>query len=116
MKILTSCPTTAYRDLDSGTTLNKKIRQNQLAQYNFIGVVGQAEQANGTINIRTRDNKQHGEFTIDEVIKRFSHLAETRTNHAEDEFAGPSVDSNAAEATSKLEATSISESHDDKKE
>ena len=24
-------------DLDSGTTLNKKIRQNQLAQYNFIG-------------------------------------------------------------------------------
>ncbi|CAF3370773.1 unnamed protein product [Rotaria socialis] len=103
-------------DLDSGTTLNKKIRQNQLAQYNFIGVVGQAEQANGTINIRTRDNKQHGEFTIDEVIKRFSHLAETRTNHAEDEFAGPPVDSNAAEATSKLEATSISESHDDKKE
>jgi threonyl-tRNA synthetase len=24
-------------DLDSGTTLNKKIRNNQLAQYNFIG-------------------------------------------------------------------------------
>ena len=24
-------------DLDAGTTLNKKIRQNQLAQYNFIG-------------------------------------------------------------------------------
>lgn len=24
-------------DLDPGTTLNKKIRQNQLAQYNFIG-------------------------------------------------------------------------------
>jgi threonyl-tRNA synthetase len=24
-------------DLDAGTTLNKKIRQNQLSQYNFIG-------------------------------------------------------------------------------
>lgn len=24
-------------DLDAGTTLNKKIRNNQLAQYNFIG-------------------------------------------------------------------------------
>ena len=24
-------------DLDAGTTLNKKIRQNQLAQFNFIG-------------------------------------------------------------------------------
>ena len=24
-------------DIDPGTTLNKKIRQNQLAQYNFIG-------------------------------------------------------------------------------
>ncbi len=24
-------------DLDPGTTFNKKIRQNQLAQYNFIG-------------------------------------------------------------------------------
>jgi threonyl-tRNA synthetase len=28
-------------DLDSGTTLNKKIRQNQLAQYNFIGGTNQ---------------------------------------------------------------------------
>lgn len=128
-------------DLDPGTTLNKKIRQNQLAQYNFIGgnnsflivqftiklngllflVVGQAEQANGTINIRTRDNKLHGEFPIDEVIRRFKELAETRTNHAEDEFdksssqqkaAAPSGESDVAEATSKLEATTVSNSHD----
>jgi len=100
-------------DLDPGTTLNKKIRQNQLAQYNFIGVVGQQEQANGTINIRTRDNKQHGEFSIDEVIKRFQQLAETRTNHAEDEFDRSSGDSNVAGATSKLEATNLSEAHDE---
>jgi threonyl-tRNA synthetase len=100
-------------DLDPGTTLNKKIRQNQLAQYNFIGVVGQQEQTNGTINIRTRDNKQHGEFSIDEVIKRFRELAGTRTNHAEDEFDSSSVDSNVAGATSKLEATNLSEDHNE---
>jgi len=107
-------------DLDAGTTLNKKIRNNQLAQYNFIGgtywfelkiswlcvcfsVVGQQEQANGTINIRTRDNKQHGEFKIEEVIRRFKRLAETRTNHAEDEFAGNDVQNTA----SSLQATTL---------
>ncbi len=79
----------------------------------FILVVGQQEQTNGTINIRTRDNKQHGEFSIDEVIKRFKELAETRTNHAEDEFAGSSVDSNVAGATTKLAATTLSEPHDE---
>ncbi|CAF1410559.1 unnamed protein product [Adineta steineri] len=100
-------------DLDHGTTLNKKIRNNQLAQYNFIGVVGEKEGTNGTINIRTRDNKQHGEFSIDDVIKRFKELAETRTNHAEDEFAGSAVDSNVAGATSKLETAKLSEGHDE---
>jgi threonyl-tRNA synthetase len=116
-------------DLDPGTTLNRKIRQNQLAQYNFIGgksiiqffynlifrflVVGQQEQANGTINIRTRDNKQHGEFSIDEVIRRFKELADTRTNHAEDEFDTSSAGKNVAGATSKLQATTISQSNDE---
>lgn len=118
-------------DLDPGTTLNKKIRQNQLAQYNFIGgkltdskkssiehhlsllVVGQQEQANGTINIRTRDNKQHGEFSIDEVIRRFKELAETRTNHAEDEFSGSPVDGNVAGAAAKLQATTVSSANDE---
>jgi threonyl-tRNA synthetase len=100
-------------DLDPGTTLNKKIRSNQLAQFNFIGVVGQNEKTNGTINIRTRDNKQHGEFPIDEVIRRFSELATSRTNHAEEEFAGPSEGS-VAGATSQLAATTVSdETHQD---
>ena len=42
---------------DPGLTLNKKIRNAQLEQYNFIMVVGEKEAANGTVNIRTRDNK-----------------------------------------------------------
>ena len=76
--------------------------------FSFL-VVGQQEQANGTINIRTRDNKQHGEFSIDDVIRRFRELAETRTNHAEDEFAGSAVDSPVAGTTAKLEASNISQ-------
>lgn len=44
-------------DADEGDTLNKKIRNGQLAQYNFILVVGEKESLNGTVNVRTRDNK-----------------------------------------------------------
>ncbi|VDP40239.1 unnamed protein product [Soboliphyme baturini] len=44
-------------DLDSSDTLNKKIRNSQMAQYNFILVVGENEFKRGTVNVRTRDNK-----------------------------------------------------------
>ena len=42
---------------DPGLTLNKKIRNSQLAQYNFILVVGQQEEDNNTVNVRSRDNE-----------------------------------------------------------
>ncbi|KAI9205849.1 tars protein [Polychytrium aggregatum] len=43
-------------DLDvSGMTLPKKIRTAQLSQYNFVFVVGQAEQDSRSVNIRNRD-------------------------------------------------------------
>ena len=45
-------------DLDnSSKTLQKKIRDNQLAQYNYILVVGKDEVENKTVNVRTRDNQ-----------------------------------------------------------
>jgi hypothetical protein len=72
-------------------------------------VVGKQEETNHTINIRTRDNKQHGEFSIDEVIKRFRELAENHTNHAEDEFAGSSSDSQVAGVTSQLQENQLAE-------
>ncbi|VDO17924.1 unnamed protein product [Brugia timori] len=43
-------------DVDSSDTLNKQIRNAQIAQFNFILVVGPAEARNGTVNVRTRDN------------------------------------------------------------
>ncbi|XP_068846774.1 threonine--tRNA ligase 1, cytoplasmic isoform X2 [Capricornis sumatraensis] len=73
-------------DLDPGCTLNKKIRNAQLAQYNFILVVGEKEKTSGTVNIRTRDNKVHGERTISETIERLQQLKRSRSKQAEEEF------------------------------
>nr|CAB3266818.1 threonine--tRNA ligase, cytoplasmic [Phallusia mammillata] len=82
---------------DHGLTLNKKIRNAQLDQYNFILVVGEKEQANGTVNIRTRDNKVHGEFKLEAVISRLLELVESRHKHAEDDFGeGLKPNENAA--------------------
>lgn len=73
-------------DLDPGCTLNKKIRNAQLAQYNFILVVGEKEKTSGTVNIRTRDNKVHGERTLSETIERLQQLKQSRSKQAEEEF------------------------------
>jgi threonyl-tRNA synthetase len=62
-------------DVDfSGNTLNKKIRNAQLAQYNFILVVGAKEVEANSVNIRTRDNQVHGEKSVDEVLADFQRL------------------------------------------
>ncbi|XP_030378017.1 threonine--tRNA ligase, cytoplasmic-like [Scaptodrosophila lebanonensis] len=55
-------------DCDAGDTLNRKIRNAQLAQFNFILVVGEKERSSGTVNVRTRDNKVHGEVSIAELM------------------------------------------------
>uniref|UniRef100_A0A8C0ENW3 threonine--tRNA ligase n=1 Tax=Bubo bubo TaxID=30461 RepID=A0A8C0ENW3_BUBBB len=73
-------------DVDPGCTLNKKIRNAQLAQYNFILVVGEKEKASGTVNIRTRDNKVHGERTIADTMERLLELKCSRSRQAEEEF------------------------------
>ncbi|BFY97472.1 hypothetical protein BsWGS_00511 [Bradybaena similaris] len=73
-------------DVDLGLTLNKKIRNAQLAQYNFIFVVGEKEAANKTANVRTRDNKVHGEHSIDHIIARFQELKNSKALDAEEVF------------------------------
>uniref|UniRef100_A0A668TEL4 threonine--tRNA ligase n=1 Tax=Oreochromis aureus TaxID=47969 RepID=A0A668TEL4_OREAU len=73
-------------DLDPGCTLNKKIRNAQLAQYNFILVVGEKEKTSNTVNVRTRDNKVHGEHSVEECIKRLKQLKTSRCRNAEEEF------------------------------
>jgi len=73
-------------DTDAGDTMNKKIRNAQLSQHNFILVVGEKEQTNGTVNIRTRDNKVLGEHSVDKVIERFTHFSKERVLQSEDNF------------------------------
>jgi len=64
-----------YVDVDvSGSKLDKKIREAQLAQYNFILVVGEKEQAEHTVNVRTRDNVIHGRKEIVEAIAEWNAL------------------------------------------
>ena len=50
-------------------SIPKKVRDAQLQQIPYILVVGDNEQKNGTVNIRTRDNKVHGEKKIDDFLK-----------------------------------------------
>lgn len=114
-------------DVDPGCTLNKKIRNAQLAQYNFILgeslftvcllflfslscvsvsycpskywfllssllvpvralVVGEKEKTSNTVNVRTRDNKVHGERTVEDCIERLKQLRSVRSRNAEEEF------------------------------
>uniref|UniRef100_A0A8C1ZNH5 threonine--tRNA ligase n=1 Tax=Cyprinus carpio TaxID=7962 RepID=A0A8C1ZNH5_CYPCA len=76
----------ADADLDSSCLLNKKIRNAQLAQYNFILVVGEKERAANSVNVRTRDNKVHGELSVEEVMERLTLLRLSRCRSAEEDF------------------------------
>jgi len=43
---------------DSGSTLNKKIRNAQLQQFNYIAVVGPAEEEEGSVDVRSRSGER----------------------------------------------------------
>ncbi|KAK9814754.1 hypothetical protein WJX72_010977 [[Myrmecia] bisecta] len=59
--------------------MQKKVREAQLAQYNYILVVGEQEKAERTVNVRTRDNKVHGMHKLDDVIQV---LREEKDSHS----------------------------------
>lgn len=67
-----------HADVDNGTaTLDKKIRNAEIARYNFIFVVGQAEEEAQTVNIRTRDNRRHGTRTLVEALQWLRELSDS---------------------------------------
>jgi len=67
-----------FADVDLGSaTLDKKIRNAQLAQYNMIFVVGQEEAEGKAVNIRTRDNTRHGTKTLVEAAAWLQSLVST---------------------------------------
>jgi len=49
-------------------TMNKKIRNAQISKINYILVIGDKEQENKTINVRTRENQVLGEKSVSEFI------------------------------------------------
>ena len=68
-----------YCDVDlSDNKLNKKVREAQLAQYNFILVAGKQEALDGTVNVRTRDNQVHGERSLAKLLEEFADLRDSR--------------------------------------
>ncbi|CAE8615368.1 unnamed protein product [Polarella glacialis] len=55
----------------SGKTLNKKVRESQLAQWNYVAVVGEQEMTAFTVNVRSRDEeKPLGAFTMNDFIAK----------------------------------------------
>jgi len=64
-----------YVDVEfSDKKLDKKIRESQLKQYNYILVVGEEEVKANTVNIRTRDNVRHGTKSMDDLLAEFAQL------------------------------------------
>lgn len=64
-----------YVDVDdSHHTLNKKVREAQVQQYNFIFVVGQKEMDDKSVNIRTRDNEVQGTVSLVDAIEKLNTL------------------------------------------
>lgn len=63
-------------DIDeSENTINKKVRNGQLAQYNFMLIVGEKEMEKNSVNIRVRDsNEVIGEKSVEECIEFFKQL------------------------------------------
>jgi len=65
-----------YVDVEtSARTLNKMVRETQLAQYNFILVVGGKEEETATVTVRTRDNEVRPEaVSIADMVAEFKQL------------------------------------------
>lgn len=55
-------------------TIPKKVREAQLAQYNYILVAGDQEVASETVNVRTRDEVRHGQKSVPDLLAEFAEL------------------------------------------
>lgn len=57
-----------------------QVREGQLAQYNFILVIGQDEVDKGGVNVRTRDNTVHGFKKIEDLLVDWHNLVSNHVN------------------------------------
>ncbi|KAG5592169.1 hypothetical protein H5410_042683 [Solanum commersonii] len=64
-----------YVDVDtSDRTIQKKVREAQVAQYNYILVVGEAEATSGQVSVRVRDKPDHQVMTVDVLLAHFKDM------------------------------------------
>jgi threonyl-tRNA synthetase len=67
-----------YVDVDdSSRTLNKKVREGQVAQYNYILVVGEKEVEAEAVAVRTRDKEGAKTMKVTDLLAMFKELDET---------------------------------------
>eukprot|EP00262_Sarcandra_glabra_P018471 TRINITY_DN6639_c0_g1_i1.p1 TRINITY_DN6639_c0_g1~~TRINITY_DN6639_c0_g1_i1.p1 ORF type:complete len:740 (-),score=111.58 TRINITY_DN6639_c0_g1_i1:185-2269(-) len=61
-----------YVDVDTtDRKIQKKVREAQLAQYNYILVVGEEEANTGQVSVRVRDKADHSVKSMDDLLKHF---------------------------------------------
>ncbi|XP_010455043.1 PREDICTED: threonine--tRNA ligase, mitochondrial 1 [Camelina sativa] len=61
-----------YVDADlTDRKIDKKVREAQLAQYNYILVVGETEAATGQVSVRLRDSAAHSVKSIEDLLEEF---------------------------------------------
>jgi threonyl-tRNA synthetase len=66
-------------DVDDATeSVNKKVRNAQLMQYNYMLTVGDQEMEKGDVSLRTRDNVVHGSISIDAFLEAIKKESESR--------------------------------------
>lgn len=58
----------------SNAQLNKKIRNAQLDQWNFILVAGEEEAHDGQVDVRSREGQRVGKFRVDALVDYFRSL------------------------------------------
>jgi len=63
----------------SSESMQKRIRDAQLKQVPYMIIVGEQEQENGTISVRTRDNKQMNGIALAEFVKELREKIENRS-------------------------------------
>ncbi|MCZ7667637.1 MAG: His/Gly/Thr/Pro-type tRNA ligase C-terminal domain-containing protein [Chloroflexi bacterium] len=64
---------------DSSERMNKKIRNAQLMKIPYMLVVGDQEEAEGAVAVRTRDDGDHGAVAVSEFIDRATTLVTTKS-------------------------------------
>jgi threonyl-tRNA synthetase len=82
--------------------MQKKVREAQLAQYNYILVVGEQEKNEKTVNVRTRDNVVHGMWKLDDLLEVLK--TESNTRQPSDAFAKHAAENGADGAAAPADA------------